>query len=197
MAPGHTLTLDFLTKAHSEQEIRDGVRTLKARGQKVVMSINGRDDWEGHEYGWENLDPPLFAANVKKIVIDDWGLDGIDLDNEADYTPEAKPDGNFVQVIQELRKALGPDALITLPVYMGQERDLYLNFVMKEVTAIYTMAYWNKLDGQKSLLSFVVAKAETTSCSPFSTLLLFCPEGLKALIDPLASIPTIVFGEIV
>lgn len=95
---------------------------------------------------------PLFAANVKEIVIDDGGIDGIDLDNEADYTPDAKADGNFVQVIQELRKALGPDALITLPVYMDQERDLYLNFVMKEVTAVYTMAYWNGLDGQKSLL---------------------------------------------
>jgi len=151
-APGHTLTMDSLTKAHSEQEIREGVRTLKARGQKVVMSINGRDDWAGHEFGWQNLDPPLFAANVRKIVIDDWGIDGIDLDNEADYTPDAKADGNFIQVIQELRKALGPDALITLPVFMGQERDLYLNYVMKEVSSVYTMAYWNRLDGQKSLL---------------------------------------------
>lgn len=151
-APGHTLTTEFLTKEHSEQEIRDGVKKLKARGQRVVMSINGRDDWPGHEFGWLNLDPQLFAKNVKEIVIDDWGIDGIDLDNEADYTPEPKADGNFVQVIQELRKALGPDALITLPVYMGQRRDLYLNFVMNDVSAVYTMAYWNNLKDQKSML---------------------------------------------
>lgn len=65
-APGHTLTMDFLTKAHSEQEIRDGVSKLKARGQKVVMSINGRDDWAGHEYGWQNLDPPAVCCQCER-----------------------------------------------------------------------------------------------------------------------------------
>lgn len=151
-APGYTLTMDFLTKAHSEKEIRQGVDVLKKRGQKVLMSINGRDDWEGHKYGWQNLDAQLFAANVKKIVIDDWGLDGIDLDNEADYIPDATADGNYIQVIKELRNALGPDALITTPVYMGQNRDMYLNFLIHDINAVFTMAYWNGLDDQKALL---------------------------------------------
>lgn len=153
-APENTITTDFLTKAHSEKEIRDGAAFLQKRGQKVVMSINGRKDWPGHPGGWGNLDPKAFADNVKKIVIDDWGLDGIDLDCEApEYTPPDKPDGNFVQVIKALRNALGPDKTICLPVFFGTDRDAYLIYVKYDIDYIFTMAYWNHYDDQISMLT--------------------------------------------
>jgi hypothetical protein len=111
---GDTITLDFLTSQHSAEDIRAGVKALQARGVKVVMSINGKPNWIGHARGWDNLDPAAFAANVKAIVVDQWGLDGVDLDNEAG---SVIPGDNFVQVVKALRHALGPDALLTLPVF--------------------------------------------------------------------------------
>ena len=151
-APGNTVTTDFLTSAHSKEEILEGVRFLQSRGQKVVMSINGNPHWPGHPFGWENLNPEEFATNVRKVVMEEWGLDGVDLDNEGAYAPTPSPDGNFVQVIKALRATLGPEARISLPVYLGPGRDAYLKYVKEEIDYVYTMAYWNNYDGQISLL---------------------------------------------
>jgi len=144
-AGGDTITLDFLEKDHSEAEIRAGAQALQARGVKVLMSINGKPNWAGHDGGWGNLDPQAYAANVKAIVIDDWGLDGVDLDNED---PTYTPDQNFVEVIAALRAQLGPDKLITLPVYLGTDRDAYLAQAKDDISYVSTMAYWNDFNGQ-------------------------------------------------
>ncbi len=151
-APGNTITTDFLTSHHSEIDIRAGVKALQKRGKKVVMSISGNPHWPGHPYGWENLAPDEFAANAKALIIDDWGLDGIDLDNEGAYMPTAAPDGNFVRVIKALRESFGPTPSITLPVYLGPQRDAYLAYVKNEIDAVFTMAYWLDQAGQISLL---------------------------------------------
>lgn len=58
---------------------------------------------------------------------------------------------NFPLVIAALRAQLGPEALITLPVYMGIERDAYLGSVKDFITAVNTMAYWLDYDGQIAL----------------------------------------------
>jgi Glycosyl hydrolases family 18 len=142
---GDTITLDFLTSQHSAEEIRAGVKALQARGVKVVMSINGKPNWAGHAGGWDNLDPTAFAANVKAIVVDQWGLDGVDLDNEAS---SFIPGENFVQVVKALRHVLGPDALLTLPVFIGPKRDAYLSQVREEISFVSTMGYWSSFDIQ-------------------------------------------------
>jgi chitinase len=142
---GDTITLDFLTSQHSADEIRAGVKELQARGAKVVMSINGKPNWIGHAGGWDNLDPMAFAANVRAIVVDQWGLDGVDLDNEAS---SFTPGDNFVQVVKALRHALGPDALLTLPVFLGPKRDAYLSQVRQEISFVSTMGYWSGFDIQ-------------------------------------------------
>ena len=84
-----SLTLDYLQKYHSLADIRAGAKALQARGTKVTMSINGNPNWPGHPGGWTNLNPAEFAQNVAQIVLGDWGLDGVDLDNEAAETPES------------------------------------------------------------------------------------------------------------
>ncbi len=147
-AGGDTITLDFLTKHHSAKEIRAGAEALQKRGVKVVMSINGNPNWPGHPGGWSNLKPKQFAANVKAIVVDDWGLDGVDLDNED---TSVTPDQNFVDVIAELRKALGASALLTIPVYLGTTRDAYLKQAAANVSFVSTMAYWNDFKDQVAM----------------------------------------------
>jgi chitinase len=142
---GDTITLDFLTSQHPAEDIRAGVKALQARGVKVVMSINGKPNWAGHAGGWDNLDPAVFAANVKAIVVDQWGLDGVDLDHEAGAVT---PGDNFVQVVKALRRALGPDALLTLPVYLGPKRDAYLSQVREDISFVSTMGYWSGFDSQ-------------------------------------------------
>lgn len=145
---GDSITMDFLTSQHSRDEIVAGIRYLHARGQKVCMSINGNPNWPDHPGGWVNLNPVEFARNVKRIAIDEWSCDGIDLDNEANETP----DDHFCQVIRELRTALGPDAIISLPVYLGLSRDKYLANVVPEISYVATMAYWNDYQSQIDLL---------------------------------------------
>jgi hypothetical protein len=145
---GDTITLDFLTSKHSAAEIRAGAKALQARGVKVIMSINGNPNWPGHEGGWANLNPTAFAANVKAIVMDQWGLDGVDLDNED---TSLTPGQDFVNVIAALRKAIGANALLTLPVYMGTTRDAYLANAKANISFVSTMAYWNDFSGQVNL----------------------------------------------
>jgi len=152
-APGNTITTDFLTSKHPEAEIRKGVKYLQAKGVKVVMSISGNPHWPNHPFGWENLNPTEFANNAYKVVVEDWGLDGIDLDNEGSYSPEASPTGNFVEVIKALRARFGRDKIISLPVYMGTSRDAYLAYVKDEIDYVFTMAYWLDYSGQISLLN--------------------------------------------
>jgi chitinase len=147
---GDTITLDFLTRRHSAADIRAGAKVLQARGVKVVMSINGNPDWPGHPGGWGNLNPEVFAANVKAIVIDEWGLDGIDLDDDDG---SVTPGQNFVDVISMLRKAIGPDALLTLPVYLGPKRDAFLARAKADISFVSTMAYWHDFDDQVELFN--------------------------------------------
>jgi chitinase len=142
-----SLTLDYLAKYHSLDDIKAGAKALQARGTKVTMSINGNPNWPGHPGGWTNLNAPVFAQNVAQIVLGDWGLDGVDLDNEAAETP----DDNFVAVVQALRQVLGPNALLTLPVYEGPVRDAYLSQVVDQISYVSTMAYWLDYQGQIDL----------------------------------------------
>ena len=171
-----SLTLDYLAKYHSLDDIKAGAKALQARGTKVIMSINGNPNWPGHPGGWTNLNPAEFAQNVAQIVLGDWGLDGVDLDNEAAEVP----DDNFVQVVQALRQVLGPDALLTLPVYMGIGRDAYLSKVADQISFVSTMAYWNNFQGQVALaqqyaqlvgwpkVAIGVSDASGSQSSPFS-----------------------------
>lgn len=171
-----SLTLDYLQKYHSLDDIKAGAKALQARGTKVIMSINGNPNWPGHPGGWTNLNPTEFAQNVAQIVLGEWGLDGVDLDNEASEVP----DDNFVQVVQALRQVLGPDALLTLPVYMGTDRDAYLSQVVDQISFVSTMAYGLDFQGQVDLaqqyaqlvgspkVAIGVSNASGDQSSPFS-----------------------------
>lgn len=145
-----SLNADFLTSKHAKQDIRDGIQVLQKRGQKVTVSING--DASKRQYGWLGLDPVEFANHVGQFV-NDWGLDGVDFDNQDRmFTPELNANGMFIRLVQETRNRLGAKAIVTAPVYLGQPRDLYLNFIMNELTCVYTMAYWADVPQQKKLI---------------------------------------------
>jgi len=139
-----TIGTAFLTSKHSLEDIRAGARKLQERGQRVVLSINGATETQK---GWSSLDPENFAENAYDLIVRQWEWDGIDLDNE-DPGP---PPPNFPHVIRALRRRFGRKALITLPVYMGKERDAYLKDVRDDIDGVSTMAYWEDYEGQIAL----------------------------------------------
>jgi chitinase len=136
--PQNSITTDFLTSKNSKQSILDGTRFLQARGQKVVMSINGNP-----KYSWDKLEPKPFAKAVKDIVIDEWGLDGVDLDNEYDEDNPEKPGLAFAAVTHAIRETIGAEKLITYPAYMPDRDNSYLQAAKDDLDFISTMAYWN------------------------------------------------------
>lgn len=140
-APGSGINTDFLTSKNSQESIVSDTAVLRARGQKVILSVNGNPAMP-----WNALEPELFAQNVKALA-EVWGLDGIDLDNEE---PGEIPGAEFVAVIKAIRAAMGTDFIISYPGFLPY-RDAFLAQVKDDLTLVCTMAYWNDFDYAVSL----------------------------------------------
>jgi hypothetical protein len=135
-APGSTISTDFLTSKNSKISILADAAKLRARGQKIIISINGNPAMP-----WSDLDPDTFAQSVKRLARE-WQIDGIDLDNEE---PGEIPGQNFVNLIRAVRSLMGRDFIITYPAFLSY-RDQFLAQVKNELTLVCTMAYWNNVD---------------------------------------------------
>src|ERR1043166_10244913 len=104
-----SLDFDRLVLHNSEQTIKGWMQTIRTRQQnqpkktKFTLGILGDS--------FPSQDPATFAQTVKSAV-DDWGVDGV----TVDYEP---PDGdtNIVPVVQAIRTAIGPNAIMTAPIY--------------------------------------------------------------------------------
>lgn len=135
-SPGSGISTTFLTSKNSQASILADACVLRARGQKVIISINGNPAMP-----WSELDPVRFAQSVKALA-EAWNLDGIDLDNEE---PGEIPGARFVAVIKAIRAAMGPDFIISYPAFLPF-RDAFLAQVKDDLTLVCTMAYWNDFD---------------------------------------------------
>lgn len=134
-----------MSQNHGWNYTSQGIKTLQASGIKVLASLNSTPQ---PPVGWNDIqDPDTFANNVKALLIDNLGFDGIDIDNECNETPNK----NFENVILSLRKALGSDYYLTYVSYLP-ERDLpWLSNVGSCFDWITTMAYWLNTQDQISL----------------------------------------------
>ena len=132
---------------HQWAYTQNGIKELQAKGIKVLASLNSTPD---PDVGWNDIpDPQVFSNNVKSLIIDGLGFDGIDIDNEC---PEA-PNENFENVITALREILGSDHLLTYVTYIP-ERDLpWLSKVGSCFDWVSTMAYWLDTQGQIDLFT--------------------------------------------
>lgn len=102
-----------------QQVLDDGsVQTLQAKGLKVLMTV-----LNGHaEVGWSEFtlesDAAAFAEYLKTEVVDRYGLDGIDIDDEwSDGTPN---DTSLIMVTSIMRQLM-PDKLITKALWSDLE----------------------------------------------------------------------------
>jgi chitinase len=138
-----------MSENHSWSYTAEGIKSLQARGIKVLASLMGTPDPPAH---WNDVpDPQQFAANVKNLFIDNLGCDGIDIDNED----PADPNANFEAVVTALRAKLGPKgagrALLTYVTYLPG-RDLpMLEKVGESFDWVSTMAYGGSPAEQKEL----------------------------------------------
>jgi chitinase len=138
-----------MSQNHGWDYTHDGIKELQAHGTRVLASIIGTPH---PPVGWNDIpDPKAFAVNVKALLIDHLGCDGIDIDNEDPATP----DKHFEAVVTALRSELGPkgsdNALLTYVSYLP-DRDLpWLRNVGDAFDWVSTMAYGEDTSGQIAL----------------------------------------------
>lgn len=117
-------------------KIIDTAHLLQAKGTKVILSLFV-NDWTKAP---ASLDYDAFARAVKKKVLDEWKLDGIDLDIEGNPV-----NANTYKAVNSLAKYFGPSsgttAILSAVVYETTGYD-----VLKNTPGVYdfvaTMNYW-------------------------------------------------------
>ena len=96
------------------------IRPLQAKGIKVLLSVLGNHQGAGISNFASPAAAAAFAAQVRDVV-QAYGLDGVDLDDEyADYGANGTPQPNNQSIgwlISALRSALGAGKLITFYYY--------------------------------------------------------------------------------
>lgn len=102
--PDTTLQHLYLTSnGMSWATILAGVRIQQNRGVKVLASIMSTPD---PQISWNTIaNPAKFAADLHDLVVNKWGLDGIDIDPEMGGE---MPNDNFIEVVWQLSRYFGP-----------------------------------------------------------------------------------------
>jgi chitinase len=108
LGSNNTLDFSFLTKNYSPGQIQSWIKEVRANNTKVVFSLglNNVDD----------LDPNAFVDNILQNV-NQWGVDGVDVDYEPADGDYSKNQSKLIQFVQQLRYVLGQNALLTSPIW--------------------------------------------------------------------------------
>jgi Glycosyl hydrolases family 18 len=173
---GDTLTLKFLCSQYTENEVIAAVKKLQTNGQKVIMSLI-----DTPSTNWNQINLVTFAQSVKNIVIDEWGLDGVDIDAESsmsstDYVPA------FVELAKEIRKAIGPDKIMTYTCYTGSTDDQsILAATAQYYDGLNLMAYF---DGVESMIELFQTYAQWFDPSRITI-------GVQSGVTPLAEVASL------
>ena len=96
-----------------EGQQQTNVQQLQQAGIRVLLTVNNNGD-----YGWDVItDPVGFADWVRDSVIEEYGLDGIDIDDE---NSTATSQQQFINAVGALRIAM-PDRLITKALWQDYD----------------------------------------------------------------------------
>lgn len=140
--PDSTLSTDYLCSQFGEDQIKQWVAEVRARGQKVFLSLI-----DNEATPWSKVDMQTFGASVEQ-AISTWGLDGLDIDAEssmgdAEFVPA------FIALANELSSVLGGKPL-TYTCYQGCQPGSadyeILSAIKDKVTFVNLMAYWYGVD---------------------------------------------------
>jgi Glycosyl hydrolases family 18 len=128
---GTTLDYNYITsKGTTWDEILSQSHAAQANGVKVCVSIIPPNN----SLIWNTIpDPDTFAENVYNLV-QEWGLDGIDIDPEQG---EVAPDQNFVTVVQALSKYFGPTSDTGLIMSFASYQLFYDQTVLQPCASLF------------------------------------------------------------
>lgn len=133
------VTTAYLCKVYGEEKIRQWVKDVRAQGTKVLLSFMDND--EAH---WNEVDMGTFAASAKE-TLDEWELDGFDIDAESAMAEE-----DFVPSFVALAEALGgvlDGKTLTYTCYEGCGRGTHdheiLSKVKDKISWVQLMSYWD------------------------------------------------------
>lgn len=131
---------------NSASSIKTGVKALQARGKKVLLSVGG---WGGN--CWANVTDAGKLTTSIMALVNDWGLDGVDIDYEGDNTLQdwmtvpacPAPSGRnhttmLDDLVLRLRDILGPRRYLTAVTVSGNQ---YISSALGQFNWIATMDY--------------------------------------------------------
>lgn len=152
-APPTYISTDYISSdGISWDEILQQVKTLQGRGVKVLATLMSQPNFNFNQI----TDPQNFAANTVDIVINQWGLDGIDIDPEIGVHGVAEPPNqNFIQYVTELRNQLGSDKLLTYVSYILDFDSEMLQTNMSNLDWVSLMGYfWSTNEYEQQFNSY-------------------------------------------
>ncbi len=134
------VTTSYLCKVYGEEQIRQWVKDLRARGTKVLLSL-----MDSEPVPWSDVDMETFAASAKE-TLERWELDGFDIDAESGM-PEEEFVPRFVALAEALSDTLGGKTL-TYTCYEGCNPGSHDYEILSQVKGLLSwvnlMAYWDR-----------------------------------------------------
>lgn len=140
-----TLATDYISSGgYTWDEILSMAAELQSAGIKVLAGVMPTSSLT-----WNDIDDPAtFATNLKALVIDEWGLDGIEIDPEQEGG--VAPSDNFIQTVQAIRAAFGNDSMLTYVSYVLDLDNALLSQCATDLDYVNLMGYFWPLDEMKS-----------------------------------------------
>lgn len=104
---GKSLGTNYLCSSYSCQQLITWSSQLQSQGQQVSMTL-----MDSPTIHWNQVDIPSYVQNVNQVAIQQWGLNGIDIDAESGM-PDDVYVSTMVNLVKSMRAAIGPDKLLT------------------------------------------------------------------------------------
>ncbi len=143
--PGNVIDTSFMCKPpNTGSTIKQGVKSLKQRKKTVLLSVGG---WGGN--CWNNVTSEAALARNILQVVDEWGLDGVDIDYEGDQPLDdwmklpscplpAGPGVDLSKLVTELRSRLGSEGILTAVIASDEH---YIQAKIDDLNWVSTMSY--------------------------------------------------------
>lgn len=143
--PGNAIDTTFMCRPpNNESSIKQDVKTLKQRNKTVLLSVGG---WGGN--CWNSVTDEKELANNILQVVDEWGLDGVDIDFEGDHDlndwitfpscPASNSKGvDLGKLVKVLRSGLGTEGILTA---VTASDEAYIQNNLEDLNWVSTMNY--------------------------------------------------------
>jgi len=137
----------FLCSIYNSETIKQWVKNIRSKGVKVLMSLIDRP-----EEHWNIVNMDTFCKSTLELV-NEWELDGVDIDGESDMSDEDCVT-YFSKLVKNLRNVL-PDKIITYTCYTGisSPDGPILKNIKNDIDWIQTMDYFDAFEDIKTLFN--------------------------------------------